>query len=82
MCPGGPNHCRIGHAGSHSYFFHWLIVIHCFQMLDVLLRSLCCCFLSCMCHVHRHVGTLSIMSLLPFYTCTHTHNKKKIALVF
>jgi hypothetical protein len=19
MCPGGPNHCRVGRAGSHSY---------------------------------------------------------------
>jgi hypothetical protein len=20
MCPGGPNHCRVGRAGSQSYF--------------------------------------------------------------
>jgi hypothetical protein len=46
-------------------------------MLDVCLRSLCCCC-SCMRHVRRRVATQSIMYLLPLYTCTH---KKKIALV-
>jgi hypothetical protein len=74
MCPGGPNHCRVGRVGSHSYFCR-LIVVHCFQLIDVLLRSLCCCCVSCMHHVRRHVVTLSIMSLLPFYT--RTHKKKK-----
>jgi hypothetical protein len=35
MCPGGPNHCRVGRAGSHSYSCR-LNVVHCFQVLDVL----------------------------------------------
>ena len=73
MCPGGPNHCRVGRTGSHSYFFRQLIVVHCFQMLDVHLRSLCC-FRSFMCHVHRHIVTQCIMSLLPLYTRTHKTN--------
>jgi hypothetical protein len=48
-------------------------------MLDVLLRSLCCCR-SCMRHVRRRVATQSIMSLLPLYTCTH--KKKKICTCY
>jgi hypothetical protein len=36
MCPGGPNHCRVGRAGSHSYSSS-VDVVHCFQVLDVLL---------------------------------------------
>jgi hypothetical protein len=45
------------------------------QMLDVHLRSLCCCR-SCMRHVRRRVATQSIMYLLPLYTRTHKKKKK------
>jgi hypothetical protein len=76
MCPGGPNHCRVGRAGSQSYFCCRLIVVLCFWMLDVRLRSLCC-GRSCMHHVRRHVATQSRMSLLPLYTRAHTKKKKK-----
>jgi hypothetical protein len=48
-------------------------------MLDVHLRSLCCCC-SCMRHVHRRMVTQSRMYLLSLYTRTHT-KKKKNALV-
>jgi hypothetical protein len=72
MCPGGPNHCRVGWVGSQSYFCRLIVVLF-FQMLDVRLRSLCCCR-RCMHHVRRRVATQSIMSLLPLYTRTH---KKK-----
>jgi hypothetical protein len=76
MCLGGPNHCRVGRMGSQSYLFCRLIVVHCLQILDVHLRSLCCCC-SCMRHVRRRVATQSIMYLLPLYTRTHKKKKKK-----
>jgi hypothetical protein len=41
MCLGGPNHCRVGRAGSQSYY----LSIDCRSLLvdvDVHLRSLCC----------------------------------------
>jgi hypothetical protein len=79
MCPGGPNHCRVGRAGSHSYFCR-LNVVHCFQMIDVLLclvvmlllrELLMPCSSSC-CDAEYNV----------FITLVHTHTqKKKIALV-
>jgi hypothetical protein len=56
MCLGGPNHCRVGRAGSQSYFFVNLIVIHCMQILDVRLRSSCCVH-RCMRHVRHRVAT-------------------------
>jgi len=57
-----------------SLILRWLIVVHCFQMLHVLLRSLCC-FRNCMHHVRHRVATQCIMSLLPFYK--HTQKKRK-----
>ena len=36
MCPGGPNHCRVGRAGNHFYSCR-LNVELCFQWIDVLL---------------------------------------------
>jgi hypothetical protein len=40
MCLGGPNHCRVGRAGSQSYY----LSVDCCSLLadvDVHLRSLC-----------------------------------------
>jgi hypothetical protein len=76
MCPGGPNHCRVGQTGSHSYFCR-LNVVRCFQVLDVLLW-LVVMLLSCELHalVRRRVAMMSIMSLLPSYT--HKKNKNKV----
>jgi hypothetical protein len=79
MCPGGPNHCRVGWAGSHFYSCR-LNVVHCFQLIDVLLglvvmlllrELLASCSSSC-------CDMLSIMSLLP---STHAHTQKKKSLV-
>jgi hypothetical protein len=47
MCLGGPNHCRVGRAGSQSYLlvsltYHRLIVVKGMQLLDVRLMSSCC----------------------------------------
>jgi hypothetical protein len=37
-------------------------------------RSLCCCFVSCMCCVRCHVAMLCIISLLPSYIHTQKKN--------
>jgi hypothetical protein len=47
MCLGGPNHCRVGRAGSQSYFlvsltYCRLIIVNCMQSLVVRLMSSCC----------------------------------------
>jgi hypothetical protein len=80
MCLGGPNHCRVGRAGSQSYLFCRLIVVPCLQILDVCLRSLCCCC-NCMRHVRHRVATQSRMYLLSLYTRAHTKKKKKLHLL-
>ena len=69
MCPGGPNHCRVGWAGSHSYS----LSVECRTLLPgawcaFMLGRYVCCGVSCMHCVRRRVAMLSIMSLLPSYT--------------
>ena len=71
MCPGGPNHCKVGRAGSHSYSSS----VECHTFLpgawcSFMLGRYVCCGMSCMRCVHCRVAMLSIMSLLPSYTHT------------
>jgi hypothetical protein len=73
MFLGGPNHCRVGRAGSQSY----LLLIDrckCMQLLVVCLMS------SCFIHrglriVRRRVAMQSRMCLFPLYTHAHTLKK-------
>jgi hypothetical protein len=79
MCPEDPNHCRVGRAGSHSYLCG-LNVVHCFQVIDVLL---CLVVMSLLreflepCSSSCHSVEYNV-----FITLVHTHtHKKKNALV-
>jgi hypothetical protein len=75
MCLGGPNHCRVGWAGSQSYLLS-IDRRKCMQLLIVCLMSSCCVRRG-LCLVHRRVVTQSRMCLFPLYTRTHTLKKKK-----
>jgi hypothetical protein len=79
MCPGGPNHCRVGWAGSHSHFCQ-LSVILCFQLIDVL-PGLVVIFL-----LHEFLASRSSscynIEYNVFITLVHTHiHKKKLHLL-
>jgi hypothetical protein len=69
MCLGGPNHCRVGRAGSQSYLLS-LIVVKCMQLLVVRLMSSCCVHRGCVLFVvgwRRRVEC--VISLV--HACTH-----------
>jgi hypothetical protein len=61
MCPGGPNHCRVGRR----------------VVILILVRLSCCCCVSFLCGVRHRVALLSIMSCLPSYTHKKKKKKKK-----
>jgi hypothetical protein len=75
MCPRGPNHCRVGRAGSQSFIHVRLNVVHCFQCLMcflgwvvmLLLRELLASCSSSCCDTEYNF----------FITLVHTHTPKK-----
>jgi hypothetical protein len=45
MCLGGPNHCRVGRAGSQSYLLSLIVVNACSYCVRPM--SSCCVHLAC-----------------------------------
>jgi hypothetical protein len=78
MCPGGPNHCRVGWAGSHFYSCR-LNVVHCFQVIDVLL---CLVVMLLLCELLVPCSSLCcIVKYNDIITFTHTKKIKKLHLL-
>jgi hypothetical protein len=72
MCPGGPNHCRVGRAGSQSYFCQLIVVLAsrclmCVLVCYVVVAVACVMFVVML---RRRVECL-------YYPCTHAHTHKK-----
>jgi hypothetical protein len=77
MCRGGPNHCRVGRAGSQS-FYGRLIVVYCLQQLVVRLMSPCCVHHCCILLV---IGWRRRVECVCSLVHARTHTLKKIVVV-